>query len=121
MVDASKLQPQRKPGSAGRLHLDSQVMDDDSRLSTCQKYNIGRGRGSKGSPRGANSCRNIAGKTTNTTTKAPTRKRDGEKGSVEKDEKLVAEACFFYCDNSCSVKVAATKHSDIQARLATKV
>ena len=121
LVDASKLQPQRKSGSAGRLHVDSQVMDDDSRLSTCQKYNIGRGRGSKGFPRGANSYRNIAGKTTTTTTKAPTRKRDGEKGGVEKDEKLVAEVCFFYCDNSCSVKVAATGHSDIQARLATKV
>ena len=121
LVDASKLQPQRKPGLAGRLLVDSQVMDDDSRLSTCQKYNMGRGRGSKGFPRGANSYRNIAGKTTTTTMKAPTRKRDGKKGGVEKDEKLMAEVCFFYCDNSCSVKVAATGHSDIQARLATKV
>ena len=62
LIDVSNLEHQRPPGSAGTLLVDSQVMVDDSRQSTVQKYNIGRGRGSKGFTRGVNSCRNIAGK-----------------------------------------------------------
>ena len=120
-VDVSGLQTQRKPGDAGELLVDSQVMDDDSRLSTGQKHNLGRGRGSKGFKRGANSYRNIAGIATTTTTKAPTRKRDSGGGGIEKDEKFVSVACLSYCETTLSVKVAASGHSDIQARLATNV
>ena len=120
-IDVSNLQHQRPPGSAGTLLVDSQVMVDDSRQSTVQKHNIGRGRGSKGFTRGVNSYRNIAGKMTTTKTKAPTRKRDGGAGGIEKDEKFMAEACLFYCDNSCSLKLAASGPSDFQARLATSV